>query len=67
MSTILVRRKERRKPPPAPKGELLLESPPEIPETQSGGMQNVLMYLPMAIMPVMMGLMMLGAAPGARS
>ncbi|MFD0691572.1 type VII secretion protein EccCa [Actinomadura fibrosa] len=60
MSTILVRRKERRKPPPAPKGELLLESPPEIPEQQSGGMQNVLMYLPMAVMPVMMGLMFMG-------
>ncbi|MEU6751320.1 type VII secretion protein EccCa [Spirillospora sp. NPDC046719] len=60
MSTILVKRKERRKPPPAPKGELLLESPPEIPEMQSGGMQAVLTYLPMAVMPVMMGLMFLG-------
>ncbi|TDB95628.1 type VII secretion protein EccCa [Actinomadura sp. 7K534] len=65
MSTILVRRKERRKPPPAPKGELLLESPPEIPETQSGGLQNVLMYMPMAVMPLMMGLMLLGG--GTRS
>ena len=65
MSTILVRRKERRKPPPAPKGELLLESPPEIPETQSGGLQNVLMYMPMAVMPMMMGLMLLGG--GTRS
>ncbi|MBE1533332.1 type VII secretion protein EccCa [Actinomadura algeriensis] len=60
MSTVLVRRKERRKPPQAPKGELLLESPPELPETQSGGLQNVLMYLPMAVMPLMMGLMFLG-------
>ncbi|QKG24695.1 type VII secretion protein EccCa [Actinomadura verrucosospora] len=60
MSTILVKRKERRKPPPAPKGELLLESPPEIPEMQSGGMQAVLTYLPMAVMPVMMGLMFIG-------
>ncbi|WP_433240998.1 type VII secretion protein EccCa [Actinomadura nitritigenes] len=60
MSTILVKRKERRKPPPAPKGELLLESPPEIPEMQSGGMQAVLTYLPMAVMPVMMGLMFVG-------
>ncbi|HEU5026997.1 MAG TPA: type VII secretion protein EccCa [Spirillospora sp.] len=60
MSTTLVKRKERRKPPPAPKGELLLESPPEIPEMQSGGMQAVLTYLPMAVMPVMMGLMFVG-------
>ncbi|MBW8485253.1 type VII secretion protein EccCa [Actinomadura parmotrematis] len=65
MSTVLVKRKERRKPPPAPKGELLLESPPEIPEMQSGGMQNVLTYLPMAVMPLMMGLMFLGG--GTRS
>ncbi|REE96585.1 type VII secretion protein EccCa [Thermomonospora umbrina] len=60
MSTQLIRRQERRPPPPAPRGELLLESPPEIPETQSGGFQAVLMYLPMAVMPVMMGLMFLG-------
>ncbi|MFC5184039.1 type VII secretion protein EccCa [Actinomadura harenae] len=60
MSTILVRRKERRQPPPAPKGELLLESPPELPEQQSGGMQAVLTFLPMAVMPLMMGLMLLG-------
>ncbi|SEG79348.1 DNA segregation ATPase FtsK/SpoIIIE, S-DNA-T family [Thermomonospora echinospora] len=60
MGTILIRRQERRQPPPTPRGELLLESPPEIPEAQSGGFQAVLMYLPMAVMPVMMGLMFLG-------
>ncbi|GAA3969298.1 type VII secretion protein EccC [Actinomadura viridis] len=60
MSTILVRRQQRRQAPPTPKGEILLESPPELPEQQSGGFQQVLTFVPMIIMPVMMGLMFLG-------
>ncbi|MFL6055848.1 MAG: type VII secretion protein EccCa [Actinoallomurus sp.] len=48
MSTVLVRRKERRKPPEMPRGEILLESPPELPETIGNSFQNVMMYLPMA-------------------
>ncbi|MEV0403560.1 type VII secretion protein EccCa [Actinoallomurus sp. NPDC050550] len=40
-----------------PKGEILLESPPEIPEVTSGGFQAVMMYLPMAAMAGMSGLM----------
>ncbi len=31
-----------------PRGEVLLESPPEIPETVSAGFQAILMYVPMA-------------------
>ncbi|GAA2426939.1 type VII secretion protein EccC [Actinomadura vinacea] len=60
MSTILVRRPERRQAPPEPKGEILLESPPELPEAQSAGFQQVLTFLPMIVMPVMMGLTFLG-------
>ncbi|MBC6457975.1 type VII secretion protein EccCa [Actinomadura sp. HBU206391] len=48
MSTVLVRRKERRKPPELPRGEILLESPPELPEVVSDGFRNVLTFLPMA-------------------
>jgi S-DNA-T family DNA segregation ATPase FtsK/SpoIIIE len=48
VSTVLVRRKERRKPPEMPRGEILLESPPELPEVVGNSFQNVLMYLPMA-------------------
>ncbi|RFS83617.1 type VII secretion protein EccCa [Actinomadura spongiicola] len=48
MGTVLVRRKERRKPPEMPRGEVLLESPPELPEVTNDGFRNVLMYLPMA-------------------
>ncbi|MGI5166778.1 type VII secretion protein EccCa [Spirillospora sp. CA-253888] len=48
MSTVLVRRKERRKPPEMPRGEILLESPPELPEVSTDGFRNVLMALPMA-------------------
>ncbi|MCO6011610.1 type VII secretion protein EccCa [Actinoallomurus purpureus] len=40
-----------------PKGEILLESPPEIPEVTSGGFQVVMTYLPMAAMAGMSGLM----------
>ncbi|MGK5550474.1 type VII secretion protein EccCa [Actinomadura kijaniata] len=48
MSTILVRRKERRRPPEMPRGEILLESPPELPEVVTDGFRNVLTMLPMA-------------------
>ncbi|GAA2086264.1 type VII secretion protein EccCa [Actinomadura alba] len=48
MSTVLVRRKERRKPPELPRGEILLESPPELPEVVSDGFRNVMTFLPMA-------------------
>ncbi len=63
MTTILVRRQERRPPPPTPRGEILLESPPEIPEVTSGGFQTVMTYLPMAAMAGMSGLMMTAGGP----
>ncbi|MFD0856277.1 type VII secretion protein EccC, partial [Actinomadura adrarensis] len=48
MSTVVVRRKERRRPPEMPRGEILLESPPELPELVTEGFRNVLTILPMA-------------------
>mgnify|MGYP001340471757 CR=1 FL=1 len=48
MSTVVVRRKERRRPPEMPRGEILLESPPELPEVITDGFRNVLTFLPMA-------------------
>lgn len=47
MSTELIRRRERRKPPLLPRGEILLDSPPEVPELISDGGRQALMYLPM--------------------
>ncbi|MGI8762154.1 MAG: type VII secretion protein EccCa [Jatrophihabitantaceae bacterium] len=48
MSTVLFRRPARRQPPPEPRGEIVLDSPPELPETVSGGgMGQTLTYLPM--------------------
>ncbi|MFI6918570.1 type VII secretion protein EccCa [Nonomuraea spiralis] len=57
MSIVVVRRPERRPSPKPPRGEILLESPPEIPEVQSQGMMAVLTYLPMVAGAAAMGLM----------
>ncbi|NUP82938.1 MAG: type VII secretion protein EccCa, partial [Nonomuraea sp.] len=54
---VVVRRPERRPSPKPPRGEILLESPPEIPEVQSQGMMAVLTYLPMVAGAAAMGLM----------
>jgi S-DNA-T family DNA segregation ATPase FtsK/SpoIIIE len=43
-----------------PRGEVLLESPPEIPETVSGGFSAVLTYLPMVAGAGAMGLLFSG-------
>ncbi|GGL56149.1 type VII secretion protein EccCa [Planomonospora parontospora] len=57
MSIVVVRRPERRPPPKPPRGEILLESPPEIPEVQSQGFAGVMTYLPMLAGGAAMGLM----------
>ncbi|SDH82248.1 type VII secretion protein EccCa [Nonomuraea jiangxiensis] len=57
MSIVVVRRPERRPGPKPPRGEILLESPPEIPEVQSQGFSAVLTYLPMGAGAAAMGLM----------
>ncbi|MGV9304762.1 type VII secretion protein EccCa [Nonomuraea sp. NPDC003727] len=57
VSIVIVRRPERRASPKPPRGEVLLESPPEIPEVQGQGFMGVLTYLPMVAGGAAMGLM----------
>ncbi|MEV0617188.1 type VII secretion protein EccCa [Nonomuraea sp. NPDC050404] len=57
MSIVVVRRPERRPGPKPPRGEVLLESPPEIPEVQGQGLMLVLTYLPMVAGAAAMALM----------
>ncbi|MFG1941926.1 type VII secretion protein EccCa [Nonomuraea sp. NPDC048826] len=57
MSIVVVRRPERRPGPKPPRGEVLLESPPEIPEVQPQGFSMVLTYLPMLAGAAAMALM----------
>ncbi|MGW3344377.1 type VII secretion protein EccCa [Nonomuraea rubra] len=62
---IVVRRPERRRPPEPPGGEVLLESPPEIPETVTGGgLTQLLTYLPMIAGAGAMALMFTGGSTG---
>ena len=64
-NTVTVRRPERRTPPEQPSGEVLLEPPPEIPETiTGGGMTQVLTYLPMIAGAGAMALMLTGGGTG---
>ncbi|MFG1967756.1 type VII secretion protein EccCa [Nonomuraea fuscirosea] len=64
-SLIVVRRPERREPPESPAGEVLLEPPPEIPETVTGGgLTQLLTYLPMIAGAGAMALMFTGGSTG---
>ncbi|MFI2665602.1 type VII secretion protein EccCa [Micromonospora carbonacea] len=47
MSTVVFRRLPRQPGPALPRGEVLLESPPELPESTPRGMGQLLMILPM--------------------
>src|SRR3954471_7063445 len=47
VSTVIVARPPRLPGPPLPRGELLLESPPELPENLPAGAGRLLMLLPM--------------------
>jgi DNA segregation ATPase FtsK/SpoIIIE, S-DNA-T family len=60
VSTIIVRRTERHDPPELPSGEIVLQSPPEIPEVTPDNFQQTLMYLPMLAMMVGMGSLFAG-------
>ncbi|MEJ2578029.1 MAG: type VII secretion protein EccCa, partial [Kineosporiaceae bacterium] len=60
MSTVVFRRPQRRRPPQLPQGELVLEPPPELSETVSGGMGAVLTYLPMLAGGAAMAFMVTG-------
>ena len=65
MSTVIVRRQERREPPEMPHGEIVLQPPPEIPEVASDGMQQMMTYMPMLAMTFGMVAMMSGSGSGA--
>uniref|UniRef100_UPI00196550F7 type VII secretion protein EccCa n=1 Tax=Nonomuraea lactucae TaxID=2249762 RepID=UPI00196550F7 len=64
MSIVIVRRPERRPSPKPPRGEILLESPPEIPEVQGQGFMMVLTYLPMMAGGAAMALMFTSGGTG---
>ncbi|RZT79459.1 S-DNA-T family DNA segregation ATPase FtsK/SpoIIIE [Micromonospora violae] len=64
MSTQLFRRPARRVGPERPSGDITLQEPPELPQTQSNGMRHALMVLPMALMSGVMMLMYITMSRG---
>jgi S-DNA-T family DNA segregation ATPase FtsK/SpoIIIE len=65
VSTVIVRRQERREAPEMPHGEIVLQPPPEIPEVASDGLQQMMTYLPMLAMTFGMVAMMSGSGSGS--
>jgi S-DNA-T family DNA segregation ATPase FtsK/SpoIIIE len=65
VSTVIVRRQERREAPEMPHGEIVLQPPPEIPEVAADGLQQMLTYLPMLAMTFGMVAMMSGSGSGS--
>jgi S-DNA-T family DNA segregation ATPase FtsK/SpoIIIE len=62
VGTVLFRRAPRRAGPMEPRGEIVLESPPELPETVGGGgMGQMLTYLPMVAGAGATGLLVTGS------
>ncbi|MFS8520625.1 MAG: type VII secretion protein EccCa [Micromonosporaceae bacterium] len=64
MTTRVFRRPPRQVGPPLPRGELALESPPELPEQPSGNFSRYLMLLPMAAGAGAMALLYAGRGGG---
>jgi S-DNA-T family DNA segregation ATPase FtsK/SpoIIIE len=64
VSTVVFRRPARRPAPELPRGEVLLESPPELPESVSSGLGAAMTYLPMAAGGGAMALMFVGRGGG---
>jgi DNA segregation ATPase FtsK/SpoIIIE, S-DNA-T family len=60
VSTVIVRRGEHHDPPELPRGEIRLDSPPQIPEVTQDSFRQTLMYLPMLAMTVGMVSMIAG-------
>jgi DNA segregation ATPase FtsK/SpoIIIE, S-DNA-T family len=60
VSIVIVRRTQRHDPPELPSGEILLQSPPEIPEAVPDNFRQTLMFMPMIAMIVGMGAMFVG-------
>ena len=65
VSSVIVRRQERRVAPEMPAGEIVLQPPPEIPEVVSDGLQQMMTYLPMLAMTFGMVAMMSGSGSGS--
>ena len=65
MTYVLFRRPPRRPGTPMPKGELLLQAPPTMPERGSAGAANLLFYLPMVLGAGAMGFLYIGLGGGA--
>ncbi|WP_327176501.1 type VII secretion protein EccCa [Streptomyces sp. NBC_01335] len=66
MSTVTFRRPPRRPGPPPPQGELALQEPPPLPETQ-GAMGGIVTYFPMALSSMGMVLIFLKPESGGGS
>ncbi|OYN85857.1 type VII secretion protein EccCa [Parenemella sanctibonifatiensis] len=65
MGVAIFNRSKRSTPPPMPRGDLLLESPPEIPPpAPSRGFKAVLQFLPMVAGAGAMSMMMMSGAMG---
>ncbi|GAA5013407.1 type VII secretion protein EccCa [Actinopolymorpha pittospori] len=68
MSTVLYRRPGRKSPPTMPKGEVLFEAPPELPEATPGGaMQKMFGILPMLGGGAVMAFMLSSGTGGSNS
>lgn len=68
VGTQVFKRPARKQPPREPRGEIVLESPPELPETVAGGgAGQALMMLPMMAGAGGMGLMMVARGGGGGS
>jgi S-DNA-T family DNA segregation ATPase FtsK/SpoIIIE len=67
VSTVIFRRPPRRGGPQLPRGELLLESPPELPERLPRGLGQLLMILPMVCGVGAMAFLYAGGSRGGNS
>jgi S-DNA-T family DNA segregation ATPase FtsK/SpoIIIE len=63
MTTVLVRRKPRRTPPPMPAGEIRLEPPPALPSRRADPLTWTLLFLPVILAGAAAVLVVLTAAP----
>lgn len=64
MSTVLFRRPARRNGPEMPHGELSLQEPPGLPESEPTGLRMVFTVLPMLLMSGAMAMMFMGSRGG---
>jgi DNA segregation ATPase FtsK/SpoIIIE, S-DNA-T family len=65
VSSVIVRRGDQSEPPELPRGEIQLQSPPELPEVTHDSFRQTMMYLPMLAMTV--GMVSMIAGPTASS